>query len=171
MSVTLVVAVGANGVIGRDGQMPWPRTGDMRQFKELTWGHPIVMGRATFESIGKPLPGRTSIVLTSNESFDSGDDAVLVAHDLPNALKMAAAIDEQVFLVGGARVYAEALERDLVDEMVITQVPLSPEGDAFFEPVDSERWLETDRDSFAGTPDYEIVTYQRSRSTQTEVLG
>lgn len=161
MTVSLVVAVGDNGVIGRDGGMPWPRTGDMRQFKELTWGHPVVMGRATYESIGRPLPGRASVVLTRNPDWHPGADDVLVVHDLDTALARAAELDDLVFLIGGARVYAEALERDLVDALVVTHVPLSPEGDAFFAPIDPARWRETSRVAHDGTPDYQIATYER----------
>jgi len=161
MGVTIVVAVGENGVIGRDGGMPWPRTGDMRQFKEITWGHPMVMGRATYEAIGRPLPGRTSIVLTRRGDWDPGDPAVIVAADLDTALARAAEIDQEVFLVGGATVYDEALERGLVDTLVVTHVPLSPEGDAFFGPVDPAVWRETERVAHDGTPDYEIATYVR----------
>ena len=160
MTVTLVAAVAENGVIGRDGQMPWPPTGDMRQFKELTWGHPIVMGRATFESIGRPLPGRTSIVLTRRRDWDPGHPEVLVAADLDEGLRLAADLDDEVFLVGGAPVYAEARERGLVDRMVVTHVPLSPDGDAFFAPVDPQTWSEVARQRHAGTPDYEIATYE-----------
>lgn len=161
MGVTIVVAVGDNGVIGAGGGMPWPRTGDMRQFKELTWGHPVVMGRTTYESIGRPLPGRTSIVLTRQPDWDPGDPSVVVAGDLDTALARAAELDEQVFLVGGAKVYDEALERGLVDALVVTHVPLSPDGDAFFGAIDPLVWRETDRVGHTGTPDYEIATYLR----------
>lgn len=162
MTVTVAVAVGQNGVIGFEGGMPWPRTGDMRQFKELTWGHPIVMGRATYESIGRPLPGRTSIVLTRRADWDPGAPDVLVAGDLDAALARAHDIDDQVFLIGGAAVFDEALERDLVDTMVVTHVPLSPPGDTFFAPIDPAVWTEVERVRHAGTPDYEIAVYQRA---------
>jgi len=162
MGVTIVVAVGENGVIGRDGRMPWPPTGDMRQFKELTWGHPIVMGRTTYESIGRPLPGRTSVVLTRRPHFDPGAPEVLVAGSLDEGLARARELDEEVFLIGGAEVYAEALARDLVDRLVVTHVPLAPEGDACFGPIDPQRWRETVRERHRGTPDYEIVTYERT---------
>lgn len=161
MTVTIVVAVGRNGVIGRDGGMPWPRTGDMRQFKELTWGHPVVMGRATFESIGRPLPGRTSVVLTRRADWQPDHDEVVVTHDLREALAAASALDDEVFLVGGAQVYAEALEAGLVDRLVVTHVPLEPEGDAFLAPIDEHVWREVARTSHTGTPDYEIATYER----------
>ncbi len=162
MTVTVAVAVGENDVIGYEGAMPWPRTGDMRQFKELTWGHPIVMGRATYESIGRPLPGRTSIVLTRRPDWAPGDPGVIVAADLDTALARAHQIDDEVFLIGGAAVFEEALARDLVDVMVVTHVPLSPPGDTFFAPIDRERWTEVERTSHVGTPDYEIAVYRRA---------
>lgn len=162
MTVTVAVAVGENGVIGYEGGMPWPRTGDMRQFKELTWGHPIVMGRSTYESIGRPLPGRTSIVLTRRPDWDPGDPNVIVVADLDTALARAARLDEEVFLIGGAGVFDEALDRGLVDVMVVTHVPLSPPGDTFFAPVDPAVWTEVERVRHTGTPDYEIAVYQRA---------
>jgi dihydrofolate reductase len=155
-TVTVVVAIGRNGVIGADGDLPWPPTGDLKQFKALTMGHPLVMGRTTYESIGRPLPGRTSIVLTRDPSWSA--DGVEVAHDLPAALARAAALDDEVFLIGGAQVYAEAIESGVVDRMVVTHVDLSPEGDAWFPAVDWDAWRETARDAFDG---YDVVTYDR----------
>jgi dihydrofolate reductase len=154
---TIVVAIGDNGVIGRDGALPWPPTGDLKQFRDLTMGHPMVMGRATFESIGRPLPGRTSIVLTRDPSWTAV--GVVVAPDLPTALIRAAELDEEVFLIGGAQVYAEALAADVVDRMVVTHVHLSPEGDAWFPELDWAQWRETRRGAFAG---YDIVDYERA---------
>ena len=156
MTVTIVVAIGANGVIGKDGDMPWPRTGDQLQVKALTMGHPIVMGRSTYESIGKPLPGRTSIVLTRNPLWAA--DGVIVAHTLTDALAHGLERDDQVFLIGGAQVYAAALADGLVDQMVVTHVHLSPEGDASFPEIDLADWDETDRDAYDG---YDIATYAR----------
>lgn len=161
MTITAVVAVGSNGVIGRDGDMPWPPTGDMRLFKELTWGHPIVMGRTTFESIGRPLPGRTSVVLTRDSEWDPGSPAVLVAHSLAEGLATAQNLDEEVFLIGGGLVFAEARAARLLDRLVITEVPLAPEGDSFFDPIDAGEWREVSRVSHSGTPDFAIVTYER----------
>jgi dihydrofolate reductase len=156
-TVTIVVAIGRNGVIGADGDLPWPPTGDLKQFKALTMGHPLVMGRTTYESIGRPLPGRTSIVLTRDPSWSA--DGVEVAHDLPAALARAAALDDEVFLIGGAQVYAAAIESGVVDRMVVTHVDLSPEGDAWFPAVDWDAWRETARDAFDG---YDVVTYDRA---------
>jgi dihydrofolate reductase len=156
MSVTIVVAIGSNGVIGNNGDMPWPRTGDQRQFKELTMGHPIVMGRTTYESIGRPLPGRTSIVLTRNADWHA--DGVEVAHTLTDALAFGHGQDDEVFLIGGARVYAEALAEGLVDRMVVTHVPLAPDGDVWFPDLDWSAWSEVDREVHEG---YDIATYAR----------
>jgi dihydrofolate reductase len=162
MTVTIVVAVGSNGVIGARGAMPWPRTGDMRQFKELTWGHPLVMGRTTFESIGAPLPGRTSVVLTRQAEWDPGYEGVLRAASLAEGLDVAQQIDDHVFVVGGANVYSQARSDGVVDELVVTHVPLAPEGDAYFAPIDPAEWTEVSRTSYSGTPDYEIATYRHA---------
>ena len=156
MSVTIVVAIGSNGVIGNDGEMPWPRTGDQRQFKALTMGHPIVMGRTTYDSIGRPLPGRTSIVLTRNRDWHV--PGVEVAHTLPDALALALGRDDEVFLIGGAQVYAEALAAGLADRMVVTHVHLAPNGDAWFPELDWSTWTETAREAHDG---YDIATYER----------
>jgi dihydrofolate reductase len=156
-TVAIVVAIGDDGVIGRDGGLPWPPTGDLAHFKALTMGHPMVMGRTTFESIGRPLPGRTSIVLTRDPGWTS--EGVEVAGDLPAALATAAALDDQVFVIGGAQVYAQAIEAGVVDRMVVTHVHQSPGGDAWFPGVDWSRWPETSRESHDG---FDIVTYDRA---------
>ena len=156
-TVTIVVAIGQNGVIGRDGDLPWPPTGDLKQFKDLTMGHPMIMGRTTFESIGRPLPGRTSIVLTRDPAWSA--QGVEVAADLGSALDLAAKLDDEVFLIGGAQVYAAAMEADVVDKMVVTQVHQSPEGDAWFPEVDWTRWYRIAQDPH---DNYTITTYHRA---------
>lgn len=156
MTVALVVAIGDNGVIGYRGDMPWPRTGDQVQFKQLTMGHPMIMGRTTFESIGRPLPGRTSIVLTRDPDWTS--DGVEVAASLEQALKIAADLDDEVFVIGGAQVYAAAIEAGVVDRMVVTHVHLAPEGDAWFPDVDWSQWTETSREAYDG---YDIADYHQ----------
>ena len=157
-SVTIVVAIGDNGVIGRDGDLPWSRTGDLAHFKALTTGHPIVMGHATFESIGRPLPGRTSIVLTRDPSWTA--DGVEVVGSLPEALEVAAGLDDDVFVIGGAQVYAEALARGVVDRLVVTRVHQSPDGDAWFPDLDWSQWPETSREPHDG---FTIATHDRAR--------
>ena len=128
MTVTLVAAAARNGVIGADGGIPWHLPGEPRRFKELTLGHVLVMGRLTYESIGHPLPGRTTVVVTRTAGWSAGDDAVLVAPGVPEAIALAATVDEEVFVVGGSRVYEEALA--LADRLELTWVDAEPEGDA-----------------------------------------
>lgn len=158
MTVTLVVAMGANGVIGVDGGLPWRLPEDLAHFKQLTMGHPMIMGRTTFESIGRPLPGRTTIVLTRDPAWSG--DGVEVAATLESALKRAHELDDEVFVVGGAQVYAEALAAGVVDLMCVTRVAAAPEGDTFFPTIDWELWREVGRIPHAGDPSFEIVTYE-----------
>jgi len=155
MTVTLVAALGRNGVIGRDGGLPWERTGDLQHFKQLTMGHVLVMGRRTYESIGRPLPGRTTVVVTRQPDWPA-PGGVLVAHDTESALARAAAADEEVFVVGGAQVFAATLRP--ADRLVLTEVDQAPDGDTWFPPVDWSRWRQVGRDPHDG---FAIVTYER----------
>ena len=159
MTVTLVVAIGANGVIGVDGGLPWRLSEDLAHFKALTMGHPMVMGRTTFESIGRPLPGRTTIVVTRNPGWRA--DGVEVAPTIEAALERAHELDDEVFLVGGAQVYAQALAAGLVDLMCVTRVAASPEGDTWFPKIDWMKWREVGRVPHGGDPSFDIVTYER----------
>ena len=160
MTVTLVAAVAANGVIGRDGGLPWRLPQDMRHFKALTTGHVLVMGRRTYESIGRPLPGRTTVVLTRDPGWRA--DGALVARDIGEALALGRSVDEQVFVVGGAQVYAAALP--YADRMVVTHLDEPIEGDTHFPPVDWAQWQETGRQSYDG---FAVVTYERIRDPAT----
>jgi dihydrofolate reductase len=160
MTVTLVAAVGANGVIGVDGGLPWRLPEDLAHFKALTMGHPMIMGRATFDSIGRALPGRTTIVVTRNPDWSA--DGVETAPDLETALQRAAELDDDIFIVGGGQIYAQALDAGFVDLMVVTRVAAAPEGDVRFPPVDWERWTPVVRIPHGGDPSFEIVTYQRA---------
>ena len=160
MTVTLVVAIGANGVIGVDGGLPWRLPEDLASFKALTMDHPMVMGRATFESIGRALPGRTTIVLTRDPNWTA--EGVEVAPSLEAALERASELDDEVFLVGGAKVYTQALEAGLVDLMCVTRVAASPEGDTRFPSIDWMQWREVGRVPHGGEPSFDIVTYQRA---------
>ena len=157
MTLTLVVAMGSNRVIGVGGTLPWRLPEDLAHFKRLTLGHPIVMGRTTYESIGRPLPGRTTIVVTRQHDWSTA--GVEVAHSLDDAIARASELDDEAFLVGGAQVYAEALERDLVDTMVVTRVRQAPEGDAWFPVIDWEGWHEV---GTAPHADFDVVTYERA---------
>jgi dihydrofolate reductase len=160
MTVTLVAAVAANGVIGVDGGLPWRLPEDLVHFKQLTMGHPMIMGRATFDSIGRALPGRTTIVVTRNPDWTA--DGVEVASDLASALARAGELDDDIFIVGGGQIYAQALASDVVDLLCITRVAAAPEGDVYFPALDWERWTPVVRIPHGGDPSFEIVTYQRT---------
>lgn len=136
---TVIAARSRNRVIGVDGHLPWSIPADLRRFKELTGGHTVIMGRKTFESIGKPLPNRTNIVITSNRNWSA--EGVTVVHGLTAAMQHAELnhLDE-IFIIGGERVYQEALERNLVDKIELTLVNCFIEGDAFFPLTPPEKW-------------------------------
>jgi dihydrofolate reductase len=163
MTVTLVAAVAANGVIGAEGGLPWHLPADFAHFKQLTLGHPMIMGRATYESIGRPLPGRTSIVVTRNAEWSA--EGVEVAPNLPAAIERALELDDDVFVIGGGQIYAEALAAGLIDLMVITRVGAAPDGDTSFPALDWERWRPVVRIPHAAEgerPGFDIVTYERT---------
>lgn len=160
MTVTLVVAMGANGVIGVDGGLPWRLPEDLAHFKKLTMGHPMVMGRRTYESIGRALPGRSTIVLTRDLHWSV--EGVEVAPTIESAIARAHEIDDEVFVVGGAQVYAQVLEAGLVDLMCVTRVAASPEGDTSFPKIDWLGWSEVGHVPYGGNPSFDIVTYQRA---------
>jgi dihydrofolate reductase len=156
MTVTIVAAVARNGVIGVDGGLPWHLPDDLRRFKELTMRHVLVMGRRTYESIGHPLPGRTTVVVTRQDDWSAGADEVVRARDVPGALALASEIDDEVFVVGGAEVFAEALP--LADRLELTHVDREPEGDTVFPDVDWSEWREIRREPGEGLA---YVTYER----------
>lgn len=159
MTVTIVVAMGSDGVIGVGGDMPWHLPEDLAHFKRVTLGHPMIMGRKTYESIGRPLPGRTTIVVTRQAGWSAG--GVQVAGEFDEALALASAFDDEVFIVGGAQIYAEALSRGVVNKMIVTQIDSAPAGDTYFPEVDWNDWTETQREEFPdSTPGFSIVTYE-----------
>ncbi|MBU6282947.1 dihydrofolate reductase [bacterium] len=167
MRVTLVAAVAENGVIGRDGTLPWRLSADLRRFRELTTGHHVVMGRRTWESIGRPLPGRTNVVLSRDPFFRPEDESVVVEPSLEDALARARRAGEtELFVIGGAEVYALALP--VADRIELTRVAARVEGDVRFPPLDPTEWSEQavgshpadDRNEHA----FAFVTLDRRRS-------
>ncbi|HEY6075798.1 MAG TPA: dihydrofolate reductase [Gaiella sp.] len=154
MTVTILAAVGRNGVIGVDGGLPWHLPDELQLFKELTLGHVLVMGRRTYESVGRPLPGRTTVVVTRRPDWEAV--GALRAGSVEEALTTASEIDDQVFVVGGAQVYAEALPA--ADRLALTFVDAEPEGDTMFPDVDWSHWREVARRDGQG---WEHVTYER----------
>lgn len=138
---SIVVARADNGVIGRDNQLPWHLPADLRHFKQLTSGHPIVMGRRTYESIGRPLPNRRNIVVTRQPDWRA--EGVETANSVLGALELARQSDEEVFVIGGAEIYRAALPA--VDVVYLTEVHTAPTGDAALPEFGAETWREESR--------------------------
>ncbi|HLY96829.1 MAG: dihydrofolate reductase [Sideroxydans sp.] len=160
MSLSIIVAMARNRTIGVNNTLPWRCPEDLKHFKALTMGHHMIMGRKTFDSIGKPLPGRTTVVVTRDR--DLKIEGCLIAHSLEQAIA-ACAGNEEVFVVGGADLYRQAIA--LVNTLYVTEIQQDVEGDAHFPEFDKNAWQETARDVRSQeTPqplNYHFVTYRR----------
>ncbi len=157
--VVLVAARATNGVIGLGGNIPWKIPADFAHFKRVTVGHPLVLGRTTFEGIGKPLPDRQSIVVTRDPAWSH--DGVLVARSVREAVDLGRGLDDDIVNVGGgAQVYAEALS--LATHQILTEVHLAPEGDTHYPEFDRAEWRETRHEDHADhDPAYEVHWLER----------
>lgn len=159
--LSLIVAMAKNHAIGLNNTLPWRCPEDLKHFKALTMGHHMIMGRKTFDSIGKPLPGRTTVVVTRNA--DLSIPGCIVVHSLDAAIA-ACAGDSKIFIVGGADLYRQAIPR--VDTMYITEIQQDVGGDAFFPAFDHAAWQEVARERRSQSEpqplEYHFVTYQRS---------
>ena len=155
-----VVARARNGVIGRDGRLPWQLPEDLKRFKTLTMGKPMIMGRKTFDSLGRLLPGRRHIVVTRDPGWNA--EGVEVAHDPEDALWMADWARQEVAVIGGAQLFDEL--RDWADRIELTEIHADVEGDVILRAFDEETWVEKARSDFpaeAGKPAYSFVTLDR----------
>ncbi len=164
----IVAAVARNGVIGANNRLLWRLSSDLKRFKALTVGKPLVMGRKTFESIGRPLPGRETIVVTRHAAFVPA--GALVVHSLEAALALAAERAaamgaDAIVIAGGGEIYAQTMER--ADRLAITEVALDPEGDVRFPSIDPAEWREVRREpgerGARDEADFAFVDYQRRR--------
>jgi dihydrofolate reductase len=164
--LVLIAAVAENGVIGRDNRLLWRLKSDMRHFRTHTIGKPVIMGRKTYESIGKPLPGRHIIVITRDVAFTA--EGVEIAHSLPEARDLGEKAAQTmgadaVYVAGGGEIYAAFLPD--ASHLEITRVALSPEGDAFFPAIDPALWKETNRADYVKSADdeaaFSFLTYSR----------
>jgi len=162
MKLSLIVAMSANRVIGKDNGLIWHLPNDLKFFKTKTMGKPMIMGRNTFESIGKPLPGRTNIVVTRNQTYSA--DGIVVTHSLEQALTLARDIAvkdnvEEVMIIGGAQIYEQSLK--MADRLYLTKVHAHLEGDAFFPEFNMDDWQEVERQDFKAseknTFDYSFI--------------
>ncbi len=165
MKLAIIVAAAKNGVIGCNNQLPWHLPQDLKYFKSVTLGKPVIMGRKTYESIGKPLPGRPNIVITRSKDW-SAAEGVIVAGSFEQALfeaqsLLAAESAGEAIVIGGAEIYRLALQ--LADRVYLTYVDIEPEGDAFFRELDSAQWCLESRvggDAAAPIP-HEFLVYGR----------
>jgi dihydrofolate reductase len=163
--VAMIAAVARNGVIGVDNKLPWHLPEDLKFFKRMTQAKPLIMGRKTFASIGRPLPGRLNIVVTRDKGFHH--DGVRVCHDLESALFLAdqqATIDacDEIMVMGGGEIYAQALPHAC--RVYLTEVEVEVDGDARFPELDEREWQEVQRvpgESAEGQPSYSFVEYRR----------
>ena len=168
MFVSVIAAVARNRVIGVENRLPWSLPADLLRFRTLTWGKPVVMGRLTHESIGRPLPGRRNIVITRSGSVMSGCERATSLHD---ALALTAAAPETV-VIGGARCYREALP--LSHRMYLTRIDEDFEGDAWFPEWDRSEWAQCEREFFAPGETapfgYEFLVLERHPTERTSPL-
>lgn len=160
-TISLVVAVAENGVIGQHGALPWRISEDLKRFKALTMGKPVIMGRKTWDSLPrKPLPGRTNIVITRNPDFR--DDGALVAHSFAEAIALSQTSGaDEIAVIGGEAIFADALP--LAQIIHLTEVAATPDGDAFMPPIDRKQWREVAREGpyEADGVRYSFVTLER----------
>jgi dihydrofolate reductase len=142
MKISLIVAMSSNRAIGLDGQMPWHLSADLKRFKQITMGHPILMGRLTFESIGRALPGRTNIVVSRNPDYRP--EGCLVVDSVEAAISQGCQLDDEVFVIGGSMLYEATLP--IANTLYITQINQDFEGDTFFPDFDRNNWAEVERE-------------------------
>jgi dihydrofolate reductase len=160
--LSIIVAVSENNVIGRDNGLPWRLSADLRRLKSLTMGHHILMGRKTWESLGRPLPGRVNVVITRDKDYKAG--GAIVVHSLKEALEVSSG-DAEAFVFGGGTIFEEAIH--LTGKIHLTIVHTKIEGDTFFPELKKEEWKETERQKFLADEknqyDYSFVTLERIR--------
>lgn len=165
MKLSMIVAVAENGVIGRNNALPWYLPNDLKYFKQTTMGKPVIMGRKTYESIGKPLPGRTNIVITRQADYQP--EGVKVVSSVEAARELAESVclidgQEEAMIMGGAEIYALALPH--TDRLYLTEVHADVDGDAFFPEYDKSLWQEVAREDFAAEGpnpyNYSFVVYE-----------
>ena len=160
--ITIIAAIGKNNALGKDNDLLWHLPADLKRFKKVTSGHHILMGRNTFESIGKPLPNRATIIITRNKRYKQ--PGCKIAFSLEKAIEMAKE-DTEIYIIGGAQIYKQAMEKDLADHLDITLVHQEFEADVFFPEIDKNAWKETSRRDFKADEknkyDYSFVSYTK----------
>ena len=158
-NLSIIVAMSSNRVIGVNNTLPWHLSEDLKHFKSLTTGHTIIMGRKTYESIGRPLPNRRNIVISRNSN--TSYEGVEVVHSLEDAFSISTN-DKEVFVIGGSNIYEQALS--FVDQLYITEIKKSFIGDAFFPEINKQIWIEYSRDDHITNDglEFSFVKYQKN---------
>ena len=160
--ITVIAAIATNNALGKDNDLIWHLPADLKRFKKVTTGHYIVMGRNTFESIGRPLPNRTTIIITRNKNYFK--EGCLIANSLEQAIEMSKE-EAQVFIIGGAQIYKETIAKNLAQQLDITLVHKDFEADVYFPEIDAKIWKEVARENFKADEknklDYSFITYQK----------
>ncbi|CAI8436251.1 MAG: Dihydrofolate reductase [Flavobacterium sp. SCGC AAA160-P02] len=161
--ITIIAAIGKNNELGKNNDLIWHLPADLKRFKKITSSHTIIMGRNTFESIGKPLPNRKSVIITRNVSYQKMGCEIV--HSLEAAIEMIK--DEQkAFIIGGAQIYKEAMQKNLADQLDITLVDEDFDADVFFPKINLEKWTEVSREDFLADEknkfNYSFIRYKKT---------
>ncbi len=159
MKISLIAAMAKNRVIGKQGVIPWKIPGEQKLFKEITLGHAVIMGRKTYESLGRPLPGRTNIVVTRQKQYRA--EACIVVHDLSSALNCCPEDDDEAFICGGGKLYYEALP--IADRIYLTVIPREIRGDTYFPEISSMDFRVKESKRIEGIEPYDFFIYERIR--------
>jgi dihydrofolate reductase len=159
VKISIIAAVAANRVIGRQGKIPWKIPGEQKLFKKITFGHAVIMGRRTYESIGRPLPGRLNIIVTRNRNYLAAGCSVV--HDLPGALNSCPQDEDEAFICGGGQLYHEALP--LADRIYLTVIQKEIPGDTYFPEIPPNEFRLKESKTIQGVEPYSFQIYERRR--------
>lgn len=161
-TITIIAAIASNNALGKDNDLIWHLPADLKRFKKVTSGHHILMGRKTYESIGKPLPNRTTVIITRNKDYKAA--GCVVVDSIEKAIEVAKAA-AQIFIIGGAQIYQQAMSSNLVDRLDITQVHHAFEADVYFPEISSEDWVQVSKEDFTADDkhkySYSFVSYKK----------
>ena len=161
--ITVIAAIGKNNELGKENDLIWHLPADLKRFKKLTSGHPIIMGRNTYESIGRPLPNRITIIITRDQHYQQ--EGCLVASSIEEAIQLANH-DDEIFIIGGAQIYQQVMESTVIDKLDITHIHASFDADVYFPEINTEHWKEIQREDFKADAknkyDYSFVSYIRN---------
>ena len=160
--IIVIAAMGSNNELGKNNNLIWHLQADLKRFKKLTTGHTIIMGRNTFESIGKPLPNRKSVIITRNRNYRQ--EGCKVVHSLEEALQWVKD-DEKAFIIGGSQIYEESLKKGIVDQLDVTLIHENFDADVFFPEIEKQLWKESSREDFKANMkdkyDYSFIRYRK----------